>query len=359
MKKVLYLSNIEIPYRVRFFNELAKHCDLTVLYERASSGNRDKIWASSEKRDFKVGYLNGISISNEQAFSFGIFKYILRNFDCIIVGCYNSPVQAMAIAAMRVLRIPYFLNVDGEVFIKGNSLKVRLKKWFLTGATGYLAAGEKSASSLARVAGNVVVTAYHFSSLTEKELEQNRIQVQNELRNGKILVVGQFFDYKGMDIALEAAKMDTSISYQFVGMGKRSELFRQRYNVDEIPNVEVIPFLQKKEMERAYRSCALLLLPSRQECWGLVINEAASFGTPVVSTWGSGAAVEFLADTYPQYLAEPCDVQSLLKCIRSLLQEQDTTAYGQFLMEKSAAYSIEKSVAAHLHACGIEMKESE
>lgn len=25
MKKVLYLTNIEVPYRVRFFNELAKN----------------------------------------------------------------------------------------------------------------------------------------------------------------------------------------------------------------------------------------------------------------------------------------------------------------------------------------------
>ena len=36
-KKILYISNIEVPYRVSFFNEFAKHCDLTVLYERKKS----------------------------------------------------------------------------------------------------------------------------------------------------------------------------------------------------------------------------------------------------------------------------------------------------------------------------------
>ena len=44
-KKILYISNIEVPYRVSFFNEFAKHCDLTVLYERKKSDNRDENWA--------------------------------------------------------------------------------------------------------------------------------------------------------------------------------------------------------------------------------------------------------------------------------------------------------------------------
>jgi len=54
MKKVLYLSNIEVPYRVRFFNELAKDRDLTVFYESRRSQCRDTAWAKSEKRRFRT-----------------------------------------------------------------------------------------------------------------------------------------------------------------------------------------------------------------------------------------------------------------------------------------------------------------
>jgi glycosyltransferase involved in cell wall biosynthesis len=94
----------------------------------------------------------------------------------------------------------------------------------------------------------------------------------------------------------------------------------------------------------------MLVLPSRQECWGLVINEAASFGMPIVSTWGSGAAVEFLAADYPQYLAEPGNAQGLLQCIRALLASDDKETYSRFLREKAKDYSIERSVQAHLTA---------
>ena len=31
--KILFLTNVPAPYRVRFFNELARHCELTVVYE--------------------------------------------------------------------------------------------------------------------------------------------------------------------------------------------------------------------------------------------------------------------------------------------------------------------------------------
>ena len=48
MKRILYLTNIEAPYRVRFFNALADHCRLTVAYERRSSSNRDADWLRSK-----------------------------------------------------------------------------------------------------------------------------------------------------------------------------------------------------------------------------------------------------------------------------------------------------------------------
>ena len=98
----------------------------------------------------------------------------------------------------------------------------------------------------------------------------------------------------------------------------------------------------------------MLVLPSRQECWGLVISEAASFGMPIVSTWGSGAAVEFLADAYPQYLAKPGDSESLYQCIRTLMNSTEKKAYSDFLLEKSKKYTIEEMAKIHLLALGEE-----
>ena len=131
-------------------------------------------------------------------------------------------------------------------------------------------------------------------------------------------------------------------------MGKRTDAFAR--DMGKIPdNVEIIPFLQKKDLEEEYKKCTVLLLPTRQECWGLVVNEAASFGTPIVSTWGSGAAVEFLSGSYPQYLAQPGNAVSFLECIRLCLKS-DKSEYVSFLQDFSKQYSIENSVKAHMRA---------
>lgn len=351
MKKVLYLSNIEVPYRVRMFNGLSKYCELTVLYELEKDKNRNEKWSKSVDHKFNTVILKGIKFGNENSFSLGILKHIFGKYDAIIVGCFNSPSQVIAILAMRLFKIPYILNIDGEVFLKDNSFKSKLKKFFLKGASAYLTAGEKCAESIKSITMDKKVYPYYFSSLSEKELYEH---TQNsEKREETVLVAGQYLDVKGMDVALSAAKADSSIKYKFIGMGDKTREFIEKYSANNLKNVEFVPFLQKDKLENEYKKCSVFVLPSRQECWGLVINEAASFGTPIVSTYGSGAAVEFLEGEYSKYLAIPGDSTALLSCIKAVLRDMDINDYSKFLIKKSKNYSIENNIKIHLNALDI------
>ena len=343
-KRVLYVTNIPAPYRGRFFGELAKNWDLTVVYERQRGATRDKSWGPTEGASYRTVTLRGIPVGNEGSFAPGILRELQKSYDGILVGCYNTPTQMLAILALRLWKKSYFLNFDGEPFLMPGEWKTPVKKFFLRGAKGYLAGGEQAAESLRKVVAAPVMP-YYFSSLSEAELKERRGTAGE--RGKEILVVAQYLPCKGLDAALEAARMDGDLSWHFVGMGERMEDFLKDY-AGKIPeNVRMTPFLQKEDLEWAYQSCAVLVLPSRRECWGLVIQEAASFATPIVSTWGSGAAVEFLSERYPQYLAKPGDGADLYRCVKGLLSE-DREDYGRFLQEKAAGYSIEKGVQAHL-----------
>lgn len=346
MKKVLYVTNIEVPYRVRFFNQLAEHCDLTVLYGREKGAQRNGKWSKSQSISHKALYLKGFKLGLEDTFSFGILKHVFsKQYDAVVLGCYNSPTQMLAILAMRLFRKPYILNIDGEVFVGEKGFKNKLKKFFLSGASHYVAAGEKSAESLKAIVKNKPITPYCFSSMSGEELKRNANIGCNPGQT--VLVVGQYLDVKGIDVALEAAKMDDSFQYKFIGMGAQTQEFIEKYQAASVKNVEFIPFLQKQDLEKEYQTCGVFVLPSRQECWGLVVNEAASFGTPIVSTWGSGAGVEFLADEYPCYLANPGDHKDLYQKIKAALLDENKEEYRRFLLEKSKKYSIEQAVEAH------------
>lgn len=344
MKKVLYITNTPVPYRIRFFNEFAKYCELTVLYEREFSKNRNDSWTKSIEKNYNIEYLNGFNINNEYSFSLKILKYLNKSWDRIIISCYNSPVQIFAIMILRTKGIPYIISLDGETFIH-NSFKDKIKKIVLKDALKYMTAGEESAKSLSRIIGRKEsIFPYYFSSMTTKDLNRSIPIIK---RDNYVLVIGQYYPYKGLDIAYKVACKDKSIKYKFVGMGNRTNIFIK--DVKYIPeNIEIIPFLQKDELEKEYMKCALLLLPTRQECWGLVVNEAASFGTPIVSTWGSGSAIELIKDSYPQYLAEVNNVESLLSCIKRCLYANDNNSYGMFLKNKNQAYNIEHMVKEHV-----------
>ncbi len=344
--RVLYISNIEVPYRTRFFNLLGERVDLTVLYERKQSLNRDSEWTKSEKSLYRKEYLSGISIGNERSFSPSIIKHVFGNYDRVVIGCINTPTQMLAILVMKILHKSYYVNIDGKMFDTGNYIKRKARRFFVRGAKGYFCAGIKASDGLKKFIGDdKPIYTYLFSSLVENErlgIERNPIKE----RNGQILVVGQYENYKGLDIAAEVAKNTPKFEYVFVGMGKKAKAFTEYLKNKGIENVKVIPFLDKKELEKMYRTCGMLVLPSRQECWGLVVNEAAAQGMPIVSTWGSGAAEEFLSPEYEQYLAAPDNVEELEKCVRNLAEsdEVERERYSKYLFDKSRAYVIDENV---------------
>ena len=70
--KIAFITNIPSPYRVDFFNELGKHCDLTVYFEKNSSDERDKSWENSKFINFKGVFLKGIKTDVDKAISFDV-----------------------------------------------------------------------------------------------------------------------------------------------------------------------------------------------------------------------------------------------------------------------------------------------
>lgn len=355
MKTVLYLTNIEVPYRVKFFNELSKYCDLTVLYERKNSSNRNADWSKSIAKSYKVLFCDGIGIGNESSLSLKTLKELFKGYDVIIFGCYNSPVQTIGILLLKLLKHHYYINLDGAPYFDQKGLKTFLKKRVLLGAKGYFVAGEYASDAVRKILHTNRVVTYHFSSLTKNELEHNKVRKRKEYASGPILIVGQYYDYKGMDLAAEVAKLDASHDYEFIGMGKRTELFvHNELQNKQYKNIKVIPFIPFEQLEKKYANCEFLLLPSRQECWGLVINEAASYGTPIISTIGSGAAVEFLDEKYQICLASKADAKEIYNTIQNYRENVDSVELSEYLISKSMDYTIEENVECHMNEINID-----
>lgn len=283
---------------------------------------------------------------------------MVGGWSLVVAGCYNTARQMAAFGRMRRRHVPYIVNSDGMAFETGSAAKRIARRHVLRGADANLCAGEACIPSLRRVVGrDALVGAFPFSSLTPARTEElPRAGAERDPDPDLVLVVGQYGDYKGLDVMLDAIpSLPQGLRYRFVGMGRKANEFRALVQGKGLSDaVKVVPFLKPDDLAREYLRAGLLVLPSRQECWGLVVNEAAACGCPVVSTWGAGAAVECVLQTNPQLLAEPGSADSLALAAGEFLRRPDgeNREYSAFLRRKAAGYTIEAQVDAPLRLFG-------
>ena len=82
--RILYITNVPSPYRVEYFNILANYCELTVLYEKAASDERDNKWVADNNGEYQIVFLSGISTGVDKSLSFNVIKYLNKTY-CYIM----------------------------------------------------------------------------------------------------------------------------------------------------------------------------------------------------------------------------------------------------------------------------------
>lgn len=275
-----------------------------------------------------------------------------QGWSLVVAGCYNTTRQMGSIERMRRRHIPYVVNSDGMVFETGGALKRAARGHVPCGADAHLCAGEACVPSLRRVVGrDVPVVPYPFSSLTgERTGELTRAVAMRDLRI--VLIVGQYEGNKGLDVMLDAIPaMSDGLHFRFVGMGRQTDDFRVLVEGKGLSDkMEVVPFLKPGVLAAEYLRAGLLVLPSRQERWGLVVDEVAACGCSVVSMWDSGAAVEFVSRDCPRFLAEPGSAVLFALTVGECTCRPDgeKREYSAFLRRKAVDNTIEATVDAHM-----------
>ena len=339
--KVLFLSHNPMPYRVKFFNLLAQSVSLTVVYQLKESKVRDKTWQNSVEISHPFTVVdNPLSLAH---------LIINNSYDLVVVGCYNQKLGIAAIEILRWSNIPFLINVDGEFFISRFPKRLLVNS-VISGGYGYLVGGMRTGTQLSRMFPNKTVYHYPFTSLTCDEVRQNA--AVGWKGGSRFLCVAQFIEAKGVDVLVRAMRLLPEEQLTIVGSLSNTTQLINFIEEQNVGNIDVVPFMGKEELACAYLSCKGFVLPSRQECWGLVINEAASFGAPIVSTRGSGAALDYLAGEWERFLADPGDCDSLARALNDYVRMDDVQkkTYSKYLMNLSKNYTIEAMVDAHLAA---------
>ena len=162
-----------------------------------------------------------------------------------------------------------------------------------------------------------------------------------------VLSVGQMIPRKGIDVLLKAAqKLPDDLAVLIIGGTPTNELLSLKKEL-KLDHVYFEEFKVKQELARYYRAAELLVMPTREDIWGLVINEAMSFGLPVVSTDRCVAALELVENDVNGMIVPSDNPDALAAGILHVL-ESDRKAMRHQSLLKIQDYTIENMVEAHM-----------
>lgn len=359
--KIIWTTCIPSPYRVAFFNELGKNIDLTVLFELENSKNRNNKWNNHKFDNFKGIILDKISFYRNNNLNIEVLKYLERNkYDYIVISNPMRPTGILAIEYLSFKKIPYIIESDGGFPKSGEGLKGKLKTHILKGADLYLSTADMHDKYYLKYgAEKNNIKRYPFSSIKENNVLDRSLnfkekkELKNKLRieeEKMVLSIGQFIHRKGFDILIKAAKnINKNIGIYIVGESPTEE-YLNLINKYDLTNVYFEGFKSQEELSIFYKAADLFVLPTREDIWGLVINEAMANGLPVITTDRCIAGLELVDDNKNGFIIETGNEEQLVDRINEIITDENLlNKMSKNSLEKIRKYTIETMVKKHLN----------
>ena len=358
-EKILFYTNIPSPYRVDFFNELGKYCELTVLFESTHSTERDELWKQYHFDNFEGIIMRGKRTAVDMAFCPEIIRHLkAKKYDEIVITIMASLTSILAVNWLRLHHIPYIYEGDGGFVHAENKIKYLLKRNVITHAKYCFStsvAFDQYCMKYGALADHIY--RYTFTSVWNKDLvaeplaiaEKQMLRAQYGMQEEHIMIsVGQMIHRKGFDILLRAADvLDKSWGIYLVG-GQPSEELRDLIEQLSLENVHFVDFMPKEKLWSYYQAADLFVLPTREDPWGLVVNEAMANALPVITTTRCIAGLEMVEDGVNGFLYEPENVDQLKGVLTEVSNGSLNLAkMADVALQTAKKYTIEEMVEAH------------
>ena len=177
-------------------------------------------------------------------------------------------------------------------------------------------------------------------------MEEGRSEIvsSNSKPRKSFCFVGRYSPVKGLDILAAAYRIYSSqveSPWELVTAGK-GECREQLVSA----GAEDRGFIQPEALPAFFADASAFILPSRFEPWGVVIQEAAASGLPLVCSNACGAGVHLLRDGFNGISVPAGDTDSLVNAMVRMteMEESKRNEWGKASFELSKQYTPERWV---------------
>jgi glycosyltransferase involved in cell wall biosynthesis len=346
-RTVAVVTNIPRPYRTALFATLKRHfaaidLNLHVLYvsnpsKHTRRGTQSATPVDPEMETFVPGMNLRRGYEGVVPVPIGLPGVLSRLEPVCIVTGGLGPSAVLNTRWCRHARVPHVIWWGGWPGCDdvGDGFRLMLRKHIVRRAAAFITYGSAAADYLVSLgaANDRVFCAWNtvdLEGITASAQAANARRPELSSKYGlaakNLLFVGSLVERKGVrelvTAALASQPPTRDWALHFAGGGPLTDELRATVQAaGKGDNFRFHGFIPPSDVAELLGLADGFLLPTKEEVWGLVINEALACGIPVVVSPLAGATRDLVEDGVTGYIVHPADGQAMAAAVARLLSD--------------------------------------
>lgn len=331
-KKVILFTNIIAPYNIEYFNGLSEalNGDVLFFFDQITEANRSWKFHENEirfpfevKNTWKIERpargANKTQIFRNIYFPFFIFREVFKLRPELVISVEYGLRTLFALIAATFIgaRLVVLSDITPTTETDTGKIKTYFRKFISRLSAAAIARSSHAKEYLMslNIAEQKIAVAPYAVNFGDQvpigpdETETDFVDYSNMIAGRTAIVFcGHFNRLKGIDLLMDAVNgLSSEVQRRMVFLmagGDKQQLMTIKDDFNEDIFVP-LGFCSPRELLRLYKSADCMILPTRHDTWGLVVNEAMIAGCPVLVSIYAGCANELVIDGQTGILFNP------------------------------------------------------
>lgn len=354
-QRVLFVLELPVSYRSGWLAHIRATTDLDVRVLYLTEGQPDRPWEQGADAEDWIHFAQATNLGGTKTGFFPRLSLDLGTLideidpDIVIIPGWAHPASWQATRWCRKHDRPYGVMFEswksqGQTKVP-SSVSTRIRQRVLDGAAVAMPIGERAAT-FARSLGIENVHIVHGNTCDSAAIAAETASAErNEYPTA--LFVGRLMPHKGSDLLTQCIEhLDgAGLRFEIIGDGPDRAQFETLAAAGA--NVEFLGPQLPNNVLQAMARAHVVVVPSLDEPWGVVVHEALAAGTPVVATTEVGSAGD-LIQTDEVGRVVPADAAALADAVRDVAASVDSST--EALCRSAAAHISYSSATGELQS---------
>jgi len=360
--RIAIVTNIRSPYRKLQIEEFSKIPQISINVYYTDKNVLGRKWNVKPINGVNEKVLQGYRLLKKYGyFNLGLVGIVKSN-DIIIIGGYEQPTYILLSFLCRFYKKPYVIIFDGispkKIHETENPVKFLLKKLVVKHASTIFGNGTVAKLYFSKKFGynpDKIFSQYLTVDIKkimdlgrQKEFLRKNIRKKFNIHNDKKVIIysGRLIKGKNVDLIIKAISvLKNKQEYVLLILGDGEEK-QNLINLANTLNVHlrITGFIsEQEELFKYYYAGDVLILPSYNESWGLVVNEAMAAGLPVIVSDECGSSLDLVRNGENGFVIHAGSFEDIAKAIEKVFENDNYKQFGATSKQIIKEWNFENS----------------